>query len=66
MSSTPAGGPARAAGIDYVTAQGVSFYRGTLPLPIGTAGARAGRWHALLTVDKTYYKRYLSTLDRYP
>ncbi|HEY5156141.1 MAG TPA: M14 family zinc carboxypeptidase [Acidimicrobiales bacterium] len=54
------------AGIDYVTAQGVSFYRGTLPLPIGTAGARAGRWHALLTLDETYYKRYLSTLDRYP
>ncbi|HEX2807018.1 MAG TPA: S8 family serine peptidase, partial [Kineosporiaceae bacterium] len=54
------------AGIDYITAHGVSFYRGTLPLPIGTAGARAGRWHALLTLDETYYKRYLSTLDRYP
>ena len=65
MSSTPAGtGPDRGDRLRH--AQGVSFYRGTLPLPIGTAGARAGKWHALLTVDETYYKRYLSTLDRYP
>jgi hypothetical protein len=38
----------------------------TLPVPIG-AGARAGQWHAILTVDKVYYKRYLSMLaDKNP
>ncbi|HSJ48092.1 MAG TPA: S8 family serine peptidase [Gammaproteobacteria bacterium] len=52
-------------GMDYITAQGVSFYRATLPVPIG-AGARTGKWHAVLTVDDQYYKRYLSTLDQYP
>jgi hypothetical protein len=52
-------------GIDYISAQGVSFYRGTLPVPIG-AGAHAGLWHAVLTLDEAVYKRYLSTLDRYP
>ncbi|HLN64568.1 MAG TPA: vWA domain-containing protein, partial [Symbiobacteriaceae bacterium] len=52
--------------IDYITAQGVSFYRATLPVPIGVAGARAGQWHAVLTVDKNYYKRYLASLDKYP
>ncbi|NEQ95583.1 MAG: S8 family serine peptidase [Cyanothece sp. SIO2G6] len=52
-------------GIDYVSAQGVSFYRMTLPVPIA-AGARAGKWHAVLTVDEVYYKRYLSTLDNFP
>ncbi len=49
----------------YITAQGVSFYRGTLPVPIG-AGAKAGRWHAVLTLDEKYYKRYLASLDNYP
>lgn len=53
-------------GIDYIAAQGVSFYRGTLPVPIGVAGARAGKWHAVLSVDERYYKRYLASLDNYP
>jgi hypothetical protein len=52
--------------MDYIAAQGVSFYRGTLPVPIGVAGARAGKWHAVLTVDPVYYKRYLASLDKYP
>ncbi|MEX2264199.1 MAG: S8 family serine peptidase [Bryobacteraceae bacterium] len=68
---TPAGDvidPAVAAGTpgaSYTAAQGVSFYRMTLPVPIG-AGARAGKWHAVLTVDEVYYKRYLASLDNYP
>ena len=53
------------AGSTYVTAQGVSFYRMTLPVPMGI-GARAGKWHALLEVDPKYYQRYLSQLDNYP
>jgi hypothetical protein len=54
------------AGIDYIAAQGVSFYRATLPVPVGVAGARAGQWHAVLTVDERYYKRYLASLDKNP
>jgi hypothetical protein len=69
---TPAGDvidPGVATGIaggSYVQAQGVSFYRLTLPVPIGAVGARAGKWHAILTVDEVYYKRYLAKLDNYP
>ncbi len=48
--------------ISYTAAQGVSFYRMTLPVPLGV-GAKAGKWHAVLTVDPTYYKRYLASLD---
>jgi hypothetical protein len=65
---TPAGDiitPAAAgavAGVDYVAANKVSFYRASLPVPIG-AGARAGTWHALLSVNKNAYKRYVSMLD---
>ncbi len=49
--------------IDFVAAQGVVFYRMTLPVPIGAAGASAGKWHAVLRVDDRYYKRYLAKLD---
>ncbi len=65
---TPAGGvidPAVAGvtpSIGYTSAQGVSFYRMTLPVPIGS-GAHSGKWHALLTVDPALYKRYLASLD---
>lgn len=52
--------------IDFVAVQGVSFYRMTLPVPIGAVGASAGKWHALLKVDEKYYKRYLATLDDQP
>ena len=54
------------AGVDYITASGVHYYRMTLPVPIGPAGARAGQWHAVLTVNPQYYKRYLATLDNQP
>lgn len=53
--------------IDFVATQGTSFYRMTLPVPIGAAGASAGKWHAVLTVDDRYYKYYLDTLkDKKP
>ena len=54
------------AGVDYITAAGVHYYRMTLPVPIGPAGARTGTWHAVLTVNPQYYKRYLATLDNQP
>jgi murein tripeptide amidase MpaA len=69
---TPAGDlidpPASGAGpgLEFVSARGVSFYRATLPVPVGTAGAGAGTWHALLKVDDAYFKRYLSSLDKQP
>jgi hypothetical protein len=52
--------------IEFVAVQGVSFYRMTLPVPIGVAGASAGKWHAVLKVDERYYKRYLATLEKQP
>ena len=52
--------------IDFIAAQGVSFYRMTLPVPVGIAGASVGKWHAVLKVDERYYKRYLATLDNQP
>jgi len=53
-------------GIEFVSSQGVSFYRMTLPVPVGAVGASAGKWHAVLKVDEKYYKRYLASLDNYP
>ena len=62
-----AGVASSTAGIDYIHAQGVNYYRMTLPVPIGPSGARSGKWHAVLTVDERYYKRYLGlALDNYP
>ena len=61
-----AGVASSTAGIDYIHAQGVNYYRMTLPVPIGPSGARSGKWHAVLTVDERYYKRYLASLDNYP
>lgn len=52
--------------IEFVAMQGVSFYRMTLPVPVGAAGASVGRWHALLKVDEKYYNRYLASLDKQP
>lgn len=52
--------------VDFVNAQGVSFYRMTLPVPIGATGASSGKWHAVLKVDEKYYKRYLASLRDLP
>lgn len=52
--------------IEFVATQGVSFYRMTLPVPIGVVGASAGKWHAVLKVDERYYKRYLATMEKQP
>lgn len=65
---TPAGDlitPATAAGLpgtSFVMGDNVSYYRLTLPVPIG-AGAAAGRWHAVLEVDEKYFQRYLSKIE---
>src|SRR5262249_17610781 len=54
---TPAGDlitPANAAalGVKFVTGTNMSYYRFTLPVALGAGGgARAGTWHAVLTVN---------------
>ncbi len=53
-------------GISHVVGNNISFYRMTLPVPIGDTGASAGQWHAVLTMDERYYKRHLARLDNYP
>lgn len=54
-------------GADFTVGKNVSFYRLGLPVPIGTgAGADAGTWNAVLTVDDKHYKRYLESLKKYP
>ena len=52
--------------IEFVSVQGVSFYRMTLPVPIGVAGAGVGKWHVVLKVDERYYKRYLAASEKQP
>jgi len=53
-------------GMTHVVGSNVGFYRMTLPVPIGDAGASAGQWHAVLTMDEKNYKRHLARLDNYP
>lgn len=52
--------------VDFVTSQNISFYRMTLPVPVGANGAGVGKWHVVLEIDKRYYKRYLATLEKWP
>jgi hypothetical protein len=66
---TPAGdtiGPAAAAaaGDVYVDGTSMSYYRLTLPVPVGAVGAREGTWKAILGVDSAKYKKELSNLKR--
>ncbi len=58
---------ATSVGVRYVPGPTFSFYRVSLPVvsPSGDA-AREGVWHAVLTVDRRYYKRWLSTLRDQP
>jgi hypothetical protein len=54
-------------GMTFTAHQSLSFYRMTLPVPIGTgAGASSGKWHAVLEVDRAHFKRYLASLDNLP
>jgi hypothetical protein len=49
-------------GVLFHVMGGLSFYRCTLPVPLGM-GALAGKWHVVISIDEKYYKRYLSSLD---
>ena len=45
----------------FADATNMKYYRYTLPVALG-AGAHAGTWHAVLTVDGKLFKRYLAKL----
>ena len=49
----------------YADGTRVNYYRLNLPAPVGP-GAHAGRWHAVLTVDGTRFKRALAKLKDDP
>lgn len=50
-------------GADHVSGQQVSYYRISLPVPLGD-GAAAGKWQAHLEIDGGQYKRYIADLRR--
>lgn len=50
-------------GSTFVVGRNVSYYRLSLPVPIGS-GAAAGQWHAILDVDERLLKRYLARLEK--
>jgi murein tripeptide amidase MpaA len=57
--------PASAAsvpGVSFHVMGGLSFYRCTLPIPVGM-GAHAGKWNVVISIDDKYYKKYLSSID---
>lgn len=66
---TPAGdliSPANVTGFPgstFVVGKNVSYYRLSLPVPIGS-GAAAGQWHAVVDLDGRLLKRYLATLEK--
>lgn len=66
---TPAGDvmdppQAAALGASFVVGTNMSYYRFTLPLPLGAKPATAGTWHALLEVDDKIFRRSLHGTDR--
>jgi hypothetical protein len=65
---TPAGDlmdPTTAVGLGatYEVGRGVSFYRFTLPLPLGSTPAQSGTWHALLDIDPSIYRQHTHALE---
>jgi hypothetical protein len=45
----------------FAVGRNVSFYRLTLPVPVG-GGAGAGLWHAVFELDERLFRRYLQEL----
>ncbi len=69
LIETPAGDimdPAQAGalGATYGTGTNMSYYRFTLPLPLGAQPAQEGTWYALLEVDDKIFRRYLHESDQ--
>lgn len=66
---TPAGeimDPSRAAALGGTFGVGtnMTYYRFTLPLPLGQDPAHAGTWSALLELDEKIFRRYLHARDQ--
>jgi hypothetical protein len=53
-----------ALGDQFEVGTNMSFYRFTLPLPLGAQPAQTGTWHALLEVDRKWYGRYSQGHER--
>jgi hypothetical protein len=69
LIETPAGDmmdPSRAAaaGAGYAVGTNMSYYRFTLPLPLGGKPAHAGVWHAVLQLDGKIFERYARASDQ--
>lgn len=63
LIETPAGdimSPAQASGLGatYVVGSNLSYYRFTLPLPLGANPAQVGTWYAVLELDEKLLSRY--------
>ncbi len=69
LIETPAGDlmdPAQATALGHTFAVGanMSYYRFTLPLPVGGAPAQTGTWYAVLDVDDKLFERYAHAGDQ--
>jgi Common central domain of tyrosinase/von Willebrand factor type A domain len=69
MIETPAGDimtPAQAGalGATYAVGANMSYYRFTLPLPLGAKPAQGGTWYALLELDEKLFQRYTMSSDQ--
>jgi len=69
LIETPAGDlmdPAQATALGHTFAVGanMSYYRFTLPLPVGGALAQTGTWYAVLDVDDKLFERYAHAGDQ--
>jgi len=52
-----------ALGATYAVGTNMSYYRFTLPLPLGAKVAQEGTWYALLEVDDKIFRRYAHASD---
>lgn len=69
LIETPAGeimDPVKVSALGGVFSVGsnMSYYRFSLPLPLGSKPAQAGKWHALLEVDEKLFRRYSHLSDQ--
>jgi hypothetical protein len=69
LIETPAGDvmdPVQAAalGATYAVGTNMSYYRFTLPLPLGANPAQAGTWYALLELDEEIFRRLAQRSDQ--
>lgn len=55
---------ATALGATFAVGTNMSYYRFTLPLPLGAKPAHPGTWYALLELDEKLFKRHLYAKDQ--